>query len=227
MPVAFLAVLHQPTRQRLDLKRVSRLVVLPDYQGVGIGRAFLDAVAALYISQGHMFEIKTSARNLIGSLRGHPASVLSETPAGGWRASSWGFNTDVRTSKTARVKYADRSKVKTATFVYEGTGCPPFAAGTRTRGWSVTRSGASARRRRSGSMGAPWVRYGYHREEKNPDVWPRPAGLHQGRVQDSDLRVHGWRGQGRQHGRWRESMSRNTPRPQNGGRASLVSSQTA
>lgn len=35
----------------------------------------------------------------------------------------------MRTSKTARVKYADRSKVKTATFIYEGTGCPPFAAG--------------------------------------------------------------------------------------------------
>ena len=82
IPVAFMAVLHQPTKQRLDLKRVSRLVVLPDYQGIGIGRAFLDTVAAKYVSEGHMFEIKTSAKNLIHSLRGNPE----------WRLSGYGFS---------------------------------------------------------------------------------------------------------------------------------------
>lgn len=78
MPVAFMGILHQPTKQRLDLKRVSRLVVLPDYQGIGIGRYFLDAIAQMYIAEGHMFEIKTSARNLIGSLRTHPESKFAQ-----------------------------------------------------------------------------------------------------------------------------------------------------
>lgn len=83
-PVAFLGVLHQPTRQRLPLKRVTRLVVLPDYQGIGIGRAFLDAIADLYMQEGFMFEIKTSARNLISSLRNDPA----------WRTASYCFAKD-------------------------------------------------------------------------------------------------------------------------------------
>lgn len=80
--MAFLGVLHQPTRQKLPLKRVTRLVVLPDYQGIGIGRAFLDAIADLYMQEGFMFEIKTSARNLISSLRNDPA----------WRTASYGFS---------------------------------------------------------------------------------------------------------------------------------------
>ena len=140
-----MAILHQPTKQRLDLKRVSRLVVLPDYQGIGIGRMFLDAIAEMYVAEGHMFEIKTSARNLIGSLRSHPESKFAEIQAGGalWRAASWGFNTDVRTSKTAKVKYKDRSRVKTATFVYEGAGCPPFDL-TAGGGYGKRRSTASA-----------------------------------------------------------------------------------
>lgn len=91
-PVAFLGVLHQPTRQRLPLKRVTRLVVLPDYQGIGIGRAFLDAIADLYMQEGFMFEIKTSARNLISSLRNDPT----------WRTASYGFSHNV--GATGKVK---------------------------------------------------------------------------------------------------------------------------
>ena len=121
VPVAFIAVLHQPTKQRLDLKRVSRLVVLPDYQGIGIGRAFLDAVAELYVSQGHMFEIKTSARNLIGSLRNHPTRRFSETQsgAGSWKACSWGFSHKVGKTGIAQMNDTHRTNVKTATFRYE------------------------------------------------------------------------------------------------------------
>lgn len=81
IPIAFIAVLHQPTRNKADLKRVSRLVVLPDYQGIGIGRAFLDCIADYYIQEGHEFEIKTSAKNLVSSLRKSPE----------WRCASYGF----------------------------------------------------------------------------------------------------------------------------------------
>ncbi len=45
-PVAFAAVLNAIGRR--GVWRVSRLVVLPDYQGIGIGRAMLAAVADLY-----------------------------------------------------------------------------------------------------------------------------------------------------------------------------------
>lgn len=103
-----MAVLHQPTRNAEDLKRVSRLVVLPDYQGIGIGRAFLDRMAALYVAEGHMFEIKTSARNLIGSLRRSPE----------WRCSSYQFSS--KQGRGGKVSTPHRTKVKTATFEYRG-----------------------------------------------------------------------------------------------------------
>ena len=129
VPVAFMAVLHQPTKQKQDLKRVSRLVVLPDYQGIGIGRCFLDAIAWLYVAEGHMFEIKTSARNLIGSLKNHPETKFAEIQAGGasWRAASWGFSSNrIGDAGILQLHDTHRTGVKTATFVYKGAGCPPF-----------------------------------------------------------------------------------------------------
>jgi len=58
-PVAFLAVRH--VKFKLNYYTVSRLVVLPDYQGVGIGCRFLTAVAENYRSKTHLpFHIVTS-----------------------------------------------------------------------------------------------------------------------------------------------------------------------
>jgi energy-coupling factor transporter ATP-binding protein EcfA2 len=55
VPVAFAAVLNAIGRR--GVWRVSRLVVLPDYQGIGVGRAMLAALADLYprlrITTGH------------------------------------------------------------------------------------------------------------------------------------------------------------------------------
>ncbi len=48
-PVAFVAVAH--TRMRAHFFRVSRLVVLPDFQGIGIGKRLLNFIAELYTSQ--------------------------------------------------------------------------------------------------------------------------------------------------------------------------------
>ena len=48
-PIAFIAVVH--IRMRTRYYRVSRLVVLPDYQGIGVGKRLLNFVAELYTSQ--------------------------------------------------------------------------------------------------------------------------------------------------------------------------------
>jgi GNAT superfamily N-acetyltransferase len=46
--------------------RVSRLVVLPDYQGIGVGKRFLNFIAQLYTSQTKMpFYILTSNPQII------------------------------------------------------------------------------------------------------------------------------------------------------------------
>ena len=48
-PIAFIAVVRMHMKAKYH--RVGRLVVLPDYQGVGIGERLLNLVAELYASQ--------------------------------------------------------------------------------------------------------------------------------------------------------------------------------
>lgn len=67
--IGFCGVLHQPHGQVKNLKRCSRLVILPDYQGIGLGTKFLNAVAQHYKSMGYKFSIVTSAKNMIAALR--------------------------------------------------------------------------------------------------------------------------------------------------------------
>jgi GNAT superfamily N-acetyltransferase len=63
-PIAFIAVAC--VRMKAKYYRVSRLVVLPDYQGIGVGKRFLNFVAELYISQTRMpFYILTSNPQII------------------------------------------------------------------------------------------------------------------------------------------------------------------
>lgn len=51
-PVAFISLKRVPSQT--SFYRVSRLVVLPDYQGVGIGKRLLNFVAELYAQLGRL-----------------------------------------------------------------------------------------------------------------------------------------------------------------------------
>ena len=63
-PVAFVAVIH--VRMNSRYYRVSRLVVLPDYQGIGVGKRLLNFIAELYTSQTKRpFYILTSNPQII------------------------------------------------------------------------------------------------------------------------------------------------------------------
>jgi GNAT superfamily N-acetyltransferase len=68
-PIAFIAIVH--TKMKSNYFRVSRLVVLPDYQGLGIGKRLLNFIAELYTSQVNLpFFLVTSNPQLIrGNLR--------------------------------------------------------------------------------------------------------------------------------------------------------------
>ncbi len=58
-PIAFIAVVR--TRMKATYDRVTRLVVLPDYQGIGVGKRLLNFIAHLYTSQTKIpFYILTS-----------------------------------------------------------------------------------------------------------------------------------------------------------------------
>ena len=50
-----MGVIHQPHSINTKIKRVSRLVILPDYQGIGLGTKFLNEMAKYYSKQGCIF----------------------------------------------------------------------------------------------------------------------------------------------------------------------------
>jgi GNAT superfamily N-acetyltransferase len=63
-PIAFIAVVLMHMRSLYY--RVHRLVVLPDYQGIGVGKRLLDFVAELYTSQVKVpFYILTSNPQIV------------------------------------------------------------------------------------------------------------------------------------------------------------------
>ena len=70
--IGFHSVLPQPHGKIDKLRRVHRLVILPDYQGIGLGVKFATIVAKMYHDKGYRFDIKTSARNFIMVLQRHP-----------------------------------------------------------------------------------------------------------------------------------------------------------
>jgi GNAT superfamily N-acetyltransferase len=76
-PVGFAAVL--PMMGFKGQSRVSRIVTLPDFQGVGIGKAVLDWLGAEYRRQGRSLSIRT----------GHPAMIAGLKRARCWRAVSF------------------------------------------------------------------------------------------------------------------------------------------
>ena len=102
-----MAVIHNPHPKNPKIKRVHRLVVLPDYQGIGIGKKFLNAIGKIYRNKGWDFSIVTSAKNLIQSLRRDE----------NWQCIRYG---KVKPSKSGMkcLKRTNRLTVKTASFFF-------------------------------------------------------------------------------------------------------------
>lgn len=65
----FLSVLHFPHPKAKNIKKVHRLVILPDYQGAGFGIRFLNEIGYIYRKEGYRYNIMTSAPSLIHALK--------------------------------------------------------------------------------------------------------------------------------------------------------------
>lgn len=74
-PVAFAGILHRPHPRRDNIKGVSRLVTLPDWQGLGLALVLVDELGALYRAAG--LELRTYPA--------HPALVRSFDRSPRWR----------------------------------------------------------------------------------------------------------------------------------------------
>jgi ABC-type nitrate/sulfonate/bicarbonate transport system ATPase subunit len=64
----YLSVLHLPNKDP-RIKKVHRLVILPDYQGAGFGIKFLNEIGKLYKKDNWRFTIVTSSPSLIYTLK--------------------------------------------------------------------------------------------------------------------------------------------------------------
>ncbi len=65
----FCSVLHFPHATTKNIKRVHRLVILPDYQGLSIGIRLLNEIGKMYLIEKKRFTITTSSPSLIFSLK--------------------------------------------------------------------------------------------------------------------------------------------------------------
>lgn len=105
-----MAVLHQPHGINKKIKRVSRIVILPDYQGIGLGYKFLTNVAKIYYNSGYDFSIVTSAKNFILKLKN----------SNNWVCIRYGTNKcRSEKSKIDKNRKSTRSNCKTASFFYK------------------------------------------------------------------------------------------------------------
>ena len=77
-PVAFHAAIHSTNRDIHSYWRGHRTVVLPEFQGMGIGTAFSDAIAEIYVSRGFRYFSKTA----------HPSFGEHRQKSSLWRATS-------------------------------------------------------------------------------------------------------------------------------------------
>jgi len=104
----FCSVLHLPHPKVKNIKRVHRLVILPDYQGIGIGSLLLNKVGEYVKEKGDRFRITTSSPNLIFSLKNNI----------NWRCDRIGRNMLSKTGNINNVKTkgSDSSNRITASF---------------------------------------------------------------------------------------------------------------
>jgi GNAT superfamily N-acetyltransferase len=59
-PIGFHAAIHSTNRDIHSYWRGHRTVILPEFQGMGIGTAFSDAIAEMYVSRGMRYFSKTA-----------------------------------------------------------------------------------------------------------------------------------------------------------------------
>ena len=103
-PIAFHAVLHMPHPRVKNLKRASRLVVIPDYQGLGIGSRVQETVASRYVANGFRYTV-TSA---------HPALNAHRSKSKNWKLLRQGrCSGGIATSKGSLMKTVSTMRLTT------------------------------------------------------------------------------------------------------------------
>jgi energy-coupling factor transporter ATP-binding protein EcfA2 len=109
-PVAFSSFLHFPHASARDIKREHRTVVLPDYQGVGIGNRLSEWLGAFLKAQGWRFRSTTS----------HPAMIRHRSASTLWRRDSFGMKAQHAGKRIVGLRETASAGRITASFEYVG-----------------------------------------------------------------------------------------------------------
>lgn len=109
-PVGFSSVLHFPHPNCATFKREHRTVVLPDFQGVGIGNRLSEFVALHYTSRGFRFISTTSA----------PSMIRYRSKSKNWRTHRFGRSPEVGKTGNMNLSKTIRTNCISAGFEYIG-----------------------------------------------------------------------------------------------------------
>ena len=80
-PVAWCSFLHFPHPKVKNVKRVHRIVVKPDYQGIGVGGKFMSELAKDYKNAGMRIRLVTSAPSFIHGLSASKNWMMVRKPS--------------------------------------------------------------------------------------------------------------------------------------------------
>jgi GNAT superfamily N-acetyltransferase len=101
--VAFGAAMTMPNGYIKNAWRGHRTVILPDFQGLGIGVRFSDAIAEIHLSQGHRYFSRTA----------HPRMGFYREKSELWKATSKNrkLRKDVTHENLFNNHYADNKRI--------------------------------------------------------------------------------------------------------------------
>jgi GNAT superfamily N-acetyltransferase len=110
--VAFGSAITLPSGSLKNAWRGHRTCVLPDYQGMGIGVRFSDAIAQIHLDEGHRYFSRTS----------HPRMIHYRENSPLWKPTSKHkkLRTDIRHENVFNNHYADNKRI-CGSFEYIGS----------------------------------------------------------------------------------------------------------
>lgn len=107
--VAFAGVIHFPHAQIKNIKKISRMVVLPDYQGFGFSSILADFLGDYY--KGYDLRISSSNPSIIGLFNKNPK----------WFCTFQGHVSKIGLNSTiSKISYKNTAKKILTTFKFKG-----------------------------------------------------------------------------------------------------------
>ena len=79
-PVAWCSLLHFPHPKLKNMKRIHRIVVKPDYQGIGVGGKVMTEIANKYKEKGFRVSLVTSSQSFVHSLANSKQWIMTRKP---------------------------------------------------------------------------------------------------------------------------------------------------